>query len=844
MSDKKFPENTVFGLDIGTRSVVGTVGYRKPTGQFVILAQKSAFHETRAMLDGQIHDINKVADTVFKVKYDLEKELDTVLDSVCIAAAGRVLKTVTVRMDYDLGDEMTVTEDMIYAMELMGMEQAHAKLRSDEKDGTEYFCVGYSIVKYYLGNVVLTNLEGHRGSKISADVLATFLPRDVIDGLYSVCEKAKLKVLNLTLEPIAAINIAIPEKFRLLNLALVDIGAGTSDICITKEGSITGYGMLPCAGDFLTESIMYALLTDFATAEEVKLAYSANVKEIPYTDVMGTKQTVDSSKIKEILTAPFEKLSHMIADKIIELNGGEKVGAVFIVGGGGKNPAFAGMLSEAIGLPEQRVALRGEEVFTQIVTPDGTPVNDPMLVTPIGICMNYYEQNNNFIIVKMNGVDIKLYDNGKLNVMDAILSFGMSNKDIFPKRGEDLHFKVNGAERTVKGQNGDSSIIIVNEEEGSVTTPIKCNDIISVRESTAGENAACRISDLQEYKDGIYFIINGKQSRFPRILKANGEFVKEGYEIHEGDEIEIPDYYTFAELVKALNITDNFRVVINNVIKDIEKSDKDEKIYGNYIVDIESIGKDIIKGIVKDARDVVTIESTDGETVVDDRGIRDDEDYEAFLDRRYGKNQYRSVKRESESEKENAGLGSFSTMTADQINAMLAADRLETSLRYKELEKKSEELNREIEKIRRSNEIARTAGQKLFEQAESEKTQFDYGKISGLQDNTPGLYIIGKNSQDIKIQGYKENSESEKIEEEKIPSIPKEIHDIVISVNGTPVHMTGRAEYTFVNILDFYPFDTSSLKGTRIIQKCNGRNADFFTPIEDGDMVELYWSND
>jgi len=427
-------------------------------------------------------------------------------------------------------------------------------------------------------------------------------------------------------------------------------------------------------------------------------------------------------------------------------------------------------------------------------------------------------------------VDIKLYDNGKLNVMDAILSFGMSNKDIFPKRGEDLHFKVNGAERTVKGQNGDSSIIIVNEEEGSVTTPIKCNDIISVRESTAGENAACRISDLQEYKDGIYFIINGKQSRFPRILKANGEFVKEGYEIHEGDEIEIPDYYTFAELVKALNITDNFRVVINNVIKDIEKSDKDEKIYGNYIVDIESIGKDIIKGIVKDARDVVTIESTDGETVVDDRGIRDDEDYEAFLDRRYGKNQYRSVKRESESEKENAGLGSFSTMTADQINAMLAADRLETSLRYKELEKKSEELNRELEKIRRSNEIARTAGKKLFEQAESEKTQFDYGKISGLQD--------------IKIQGYKENSESEKIEEEKIPSIPKEIHDIVISVNGTPVHMTGRAEYTFVNILDFYPFDTSSLKGTRIIQKCNGRNADFFTPIEDGDMVELYWSND
>ena len=814
MSDKKFPENTVFGLDIGTRSVVGTVGYRKPNGQFVILAQKSAFHETRAMLDGQIHDIGKVADTVFKVKFELEKELDTVLDSVCIAAAGRVLKTVTVRMDYDLGDDMTVTEDMVYAMELMGMEQAHAKLRSDEKDGTEYFCVGYSIVKYYLGNVVLTNLEGHRGSKISADVLATFLPRDVIDGLYSVCEKAKLKVLNLTLEPIAAINIAIPEKFRLLNLALVDIGAGTSDICITKEGSITGYGMLPCAGDFLTESIMYALLTDFATAEEVKLAYSANKKKIPYTDVMGTRQTVDASNIKEILAGPFDKLSHLIADKIIELNGGERVGAVFIVGGGGKNPEFAGMLSEAIGLPSQRVALRGEEVFTQIVTPDGTAVKDPMLVTPIGICMNYYEQNNNFIIVKMNGVDIKLYDNGKLNVMDAILSFGMSNKDIFPKRGNDLHFTVNGEERTVKGKNGDSSIIKVNDEEGSVATPIKCNDIITVKESTEGENATCKISDIQEYKDGIYFIINGRQSRFERFIRVNGEVVKPSYDICEGDSIEIPDYYTYEELMVGLNLSENFRVTINNRIMDPQTADRNEKIYGNYIIDIESVQKDIIKGIVKDARDVVVPENSDGETVVDDRGIREDEDYESFLDRRYGKNQYRSIKREKPEEApENSGLGSFGSLSVEQINAILAADRMETSLRYKELEKKSEELNRELEKIRQSNELARIKGKQMLNTVPEEPQSSKLPEIQGTEDGG----IIQK---------------------------PKEIREIVVSVNGTPIHMTGKAEYTFVNILDFYPFDTSTLKGTRIVQKCNGFNADFFTPVNDGDIIDLYWAND
>ena len=707
MGETKFPENTVFGLDIGTRSVVGTVGYRRPSGEFVIMAQKSAFHETRAMLDGQIHDISKVADTVFKVKYELEKELNATLDSVCIAAAGRVLKTVTVRMDYDLGDEMAVTEEMVYAMELMGMEQAHAKLRAEEKDGTEYFCVGYSVVKYYLGAIQLTKLEGHRGTKISADVLATFLPRDVIDGLYAVCDKAKLKVLNLTLEPIAAINIAIPEKFRLLNLSLVDIGAGTSDICITKEGSIIGYGMLPCAGDYLTESIMYALLTDFNTAEAIKLAYSNKKKKITYKDVMGTKQTIESSKIQEILDEPFKKLAKLIADKILELNGGEKVGAVFIVGGGGKNPAFAKLLAEAIGLPEQRVALRGEEVFSRIITPDGKHVKDPMLVTPIGICMNYFEQNNNFISVKMNGTDIKLYDNGKLNVMDAIVSGGMSNNDIFPKRGADLKFYVNGKERVIRGKNGDSSVIIINGVEGSVTTPISNNDEITLTPSTAGEKAGCKISSLKEYNDGLYFIINGKQTRFEKKVTVNGKSVDSGYSICEGDEVRVPDYYTLEELLLQLKISEGFTVTVNNKEISLEDYDRNEKVFGNYIIDIASAHKEKLKGIIKDARDVVEAES-DGETVVDDREMMDGEDYETFLDRRYGKNQYRSVKKPEE--KDNKGSGGFGSMSAEEINALLAADRMETQLRYKDLEKKSAELNKELEKLRQSNDKAKLSG--------------------------------------------------------------------------------------------------------------------------------------
>ena len=60
-------EKLIFGLDIGTRSIVGTVG-SKDGNKFIVVAQRSKEHETRAMLDGQIHDIHRVGETIREVK--------------------------------------------------------------------------------------------------------------------------------------------------------------------------------------------------------------------------------------------------------------------------------------------------------------------------------------------------------------------------------------------------------------------------------------------------------------------------------------------------------------------------------------------------------------------------------------------------------------------------------------------------------------------------------------------------------------------------------------------------------------------------------------------------------
>lgn len=333
------PEQLVFGLDIGTRSIVGTIGYRDTKG-FTVVAQTSKEHETRAMMDGQIHDINMVASTISEIRDRLEYMTGRTYKDVCIAAAGRVLKTVEAEAEIDFNSETVVTTEKIYTLDMLGVENAYEKLREEQNsDDIKFYCVGYSVKHYYQNGYAITNLEGHKCNKISCEIIATFLPDEVVDGLYTAVERAGLYVANLTLEPIAAINVAIPERFRLLNIALVDVGAGTSDISITKDGSIIAYGMIPSAGDEITECLAKHYLTDFNEADALKCK-STEQEEVEFNDIMGLPYKISSDEIADVVKDAVQSITKSIAGKIIELNGGKSVSAVFVVGGGGKSEAL------------------------------------------------------------------------------------------------------------------------------------------------------------------------------------------------------------------------------------------------------------------------------------------------------------------------------------------------------------------------------------------------------------------------------------------------------------------------------------------------------------------------
>lgn len=521
-------DDLVFALDIGTRTVIGVVGYYEGD-KFNVVDIDVVEHKNRAMIDGQVHDVEEVAGAAKLVKDNLEHRLGITLENVSIAAAGRSLKTRQIHVERAIDSKKEIDEGTVGSLEIEGVRSAQAEFEdeiSDEED-IIYYCVGYTVINYYLNNYVMSSLIGHKGKSIGVDVLATFLPHTVVDSLYSVMSRVGLMVTGLTLEPIAAINIAIPKNIRLLNLTLVDIGAGTSDIAITQNGSVVAYAMVPMAGDEITEVICQKYLLDFNTAEKVKIAINGLDNEVSFTDILGITHTERVEILKELIEPSVKKLADTITDKIIEYNK-KSPSAVFLVGGGSQVWGLGGFIAENLKLPKERVAVRKID-SVQNVEMKGKNNAGPEYITPLGIALNSLgKDGQDFLSVTVNGSRVKLFNVRQQTVGDALLLAEVSPKELIPKKGKNLNFILNGENKTVNGEYGMAAEIYIDGKPGNIQTVLNPGDEIVIKSAGTGPSASISIMDVLEYYNGemVEVIVNGNTASLD-------------YSIVEGDRVEV-----------------------------------------------------------------------------------------------------------------------------------------------------------------------------------------------------------------------------------------------------------------------------------------------------------------
>lgn len=525
--------NTIFSLDIGTRTVIGILVNIQEKG-LKILAQCMVEHKSRAMLDGQIHDIPRVAEAVKKVKAELEKKVKFPLTKVAIAAAGRSLKTCSCQVEQELVEDLEIDQIMINTLELLGVQKAQKNLEesSAQCGGKEnFYCVGYSVVGYYLNDYLIANLEGHRAKKIGTKVLATFLPASVVNSLQAVLARVGLESVNLTLEPIAACEAIIPEQLRLLNLALVDVGAGTSDIAISRDGTITAYGMVPTAGDEITEILMETLMVDFMTAEDIKRSLNRN-KDIIYKDALGINASISCQDVMQIIEPAVELLAEEIAANIVQLNGNIPPKSVMCVGGGSQVLTLTDRIATKLGLISQRVVLRNRDNIGQLLELKKKDLAGPEGVTVVGIALVAAKKlGQNFISVTVNGKPFTLFNTRQMSVLQALGVLNYNPRELLGLNGKDLHFTLNGESKTLYGELAKPALIRVNGKQAHLQTVVKNGDIILVDKAVNGENAVARVKDLA--KDYL------KASN--KIYLLNGQSVSPEAPISDGDELYITD---------------------------------------------------------------------------------------------------------------------------------------------------------------------------------------------------------------------------------------------------------------------------------------------------------------
>ncbi|SFM09133.1 cell division protein FtsA [Gracilibacillus orientalis] len=558
----------MFALDIGTRSVVGLL-MEKNNDHYHLIDYHMVEHDERSMLDGQIHDIVSVAKVIQQVKIHMEEKHNTVLEKVCVAAAGRALKTKRIKTTKEIAKQPLMNEEDILFLELEAVQQAQFELATgDDEASHHYYCVGYSVIHYSLDGEEIGSLIDQQGEKAEVEIIATFLPKVVVESLLSALSRSELQLEALTLEPIAAIQVLIPTSMRRLNVALVDIGAGTSDIALTSEGTVTAYGMVPRAGDEITEAISDHYLLDFNQAEDFKKEITLH-KKATVSDILGFEQEVTYEELIEHISPPVDELARSISEEIIALNG-KAPKAVMLVGGGSQTPELAKRLAIKLKLPTNRVAIRGVDAIQLLSKDDDLPIG-PEFITPIGIAIAAKQNPVHYISVTLNEQVIRLFEMKDLIVADCLLAAGINIKKLYGKPGMAAMVEYNGKPITLPGEFGTAPKILLNDHESNVDDIVHNGDMLIIEKGQDGAPAKMSLEEFIGETSSITVYYNQKAMKMKPKILVNNEKTNNSYLLKDGDKIEYSHNITLKDLLHYYQISEQVNTPYTIWIDDNKK---------------------------------------------------------------------------------------------------------------------------------------------------------------------------------------------------------------------------------------------------------------------------------
>ena len=381
VSDNKM----IVGLDIGTSKVVAIVGSITPEGVLEIVGIGS--HRSTGLKKGVVVNIETTVLSIQRAVEEAELMAGCQIHSVYAGIAGSHIRSLNSHGIVAIRDREVFAQDLervIDAAQAVAIPADQKILHIlpqefliDEQDG----------VKEPLGM---------SGVRLEAKVHLVTCAVNAAQNIEKCIRRCGLEVEDIILEQLASSYAVLTDDEKELGVCVVDIGGGTTDIAIFKDGAIRHTGVIPIAGDQVTNDIAMALRTPTPNAEEIKIKYACALAKLTSPDEtikvpsVGDRQPRDLSRqaLAEVVEPRYDELFTLVQSELRRSGYEDLIAAgIVLTGGTSKMEGVIELAEEIFHMPVRLGAPQGVRGLSDIV-------NNPIYSTAVGLLIYAMKQQH------------------------------------------------------------------------------------------------------------------------------------------------------------------------------------------------------------------------------------------------------------------------------------------------------------------------------------------------------------------------------------------------------------------------------------------------------------------
>lgn len=375
----------IVGLDIGTSKVVAIVGEISAEGQLEIVGIGS--HRSSGLKKGVVVNIESTVQSIQRAIEEAELMAGCQIHSVYAGIAGSHIRSLNSHGIVAIKDREVFSQDLDRVIDAAQAVAIPADQKILHILPQEYLIDEQEGVKEPMGM---------SGVRLEAKVHLVTCAVNAAQNIEKCIRRCGLEVEDIILEQLASSYAVLTDDEKELGVCMVDIGGGTTDIAIFTEGSIRHTGVIPIAGDQVTNDIAMALRTPTPHAEEIKIKYACALAKLtgPEETIkvpsVGDREPRDLSRqaLAEVVEPRYDELFTLVQAELRRSGFEDLVAAgIVLTGGTSKMEGVIELAEEIFHMPVRLGTPQNVSGLTDIV-------NNPIYSTGVGL-LKYAKQQQN-----------------------------------------------------------------------------------------------------------------------------------------------------------------------------------------------------------------------------------------------------------------------------------------------------------------------------------------------------------------------------------------------------------------------------------------------------------------